>query len=337
MCDNCNKTILSLADVYKEYFKIGAAVRVEDLDGNHGELLKKHFNSITAENAMKFGEIQPIEGKYNFSKTDKMKEFALINNLKMRGHTFVWHNQNPSWLFLDKNGEQVSKQLLISRLKEHAKVVTDRYKDVIYAWDVVNEAIEDKSGQQYRDTAWRRILGEDYIKTAFEIVKEADSRSELYYNDYNNEMPEKLDKSYNMLKDLLQKGTPIDGVGIQAHWNITDNNLIQNLRNAIEKYASLGLKIQVTELDVSMFNFEDRRKDLQEPTSEMLHLQEEMYNNIFKIFREYRDVVNSVTFWGISDKYTWKDGFPVVGRKDWPMIFDVNGQPKSSFGKIISF
>jgi endo-1,4-beta-xylanase len=337
MCNSCNKTNLSLAHAYKNYFKIGAAVRVEDLDGNHGELLKKHFNSITAENAMKFGEIQPIEGKYDFSKTDKMKEFALSNNLKMRGHTFVWHNQNPAWLFEDKNGVQVSKKLLIKRLEEHAKVVANRYKDVIYAWDVVNEAIEDKSGEQYRDTPWRRILGEDYIKTAFDIVREADNKAELYYNDYNNEQPEKLLKSYGMLMDLLEKGTPIDGVGIQAHWNITDNNLIENLRNAIEMYASLGLKIQVTELDVSMFNFEDRRKDLSDPTSEMLYLQEEMYNNIFKIFREYRDVVNSVTFWGISDKYTWKDGFPVVGRKDWPMIFDVNGNPKASFEKIINF
>jgi endo-1,4-beta-xylanase len=336
MSNNSNEKVLSLAETYKDYFKIGAAVRVEDLEGIHGKTLIKHFNSITAENAMKFGEIQPEEGKYDFYKTDKMKEFALRNNMKMRGHTFVWHNQNPSWLFTNKNGEQVSKEILINRLKEHVKVLSDRYKDVIYAWDVVNEAVEDKSGELYRDTAWRRILGEDYIKTAFEIAREANNETELYYNDYNNEYPEKLDKSYKMLKDLLRKGTPIDGVGIQAHWNITDNNLKENLKNAIEKYASLGLKIQITELDVSMFNFEDRRKDLLQPTSEMLYLQEEMYNNIFQIFREYRDVVNSVTFWGISDKYTWKDYFPVRVRKDWPMVFDVDANPKPAFERIVN-
>ncbi|MDF2521971.1 MAG: Endo,4-beta-xylanase [Clostridia bacterium] len=333
----CNAKILSLSEAYKDYFKIGAAVRVEDLQGVHGELLKKHFNSITAENAMKFGEIQPVEGKYDFDKTDKMKEFVLNNNMGMRGHTFLWHNQTPTWLFVDNNGNQVSKELLLERLKQHIRTLVNRYGDVIYAWDVVNEAIEDKSGEQYRDTTWRRIIGEDYIKTVFELAKEEINGAQLYYNDYNNELPNKLDKSYIMLKDLIAKGTPIDGVGIQAHWNITDNNLIDNLRNAIEKYASLGLKVQITELDVSMFNFENKRKDLLEPTSEMLYLQEKMYNNIFGTFREYKDVVNSVTFWGISDMYTWKDNFPVHGRKDWTMLFDINGRPKASYDRAIKF
>jgi endo-1,4-beta-xylanase len=332
-----NDKILSLSEAYKDYFKIGAAVRVEDLQGVHGELLKKHFNSLTAENAMKFGEIQPIEGKYEFEKPDKMKEFAINNNMKMRGHTFVWHNQTPAWLFADNNGNQVSKEVLLERLKQHIKTLYDRYGSIVYAWDVVNEAIEDKSGQQYRDTTWRRILGEDYIKTIFEVTKQEIKNAELYYNDYNNELPDKLEKSYIMLKDLVAKETPIDGVGIQAHWNITDNNLIDNLKNAIEKYASLGLKIQVTELDVSMFNFENKRKDLLEPTSEMLYLQEEMYDNIFRTFREYKEVLNSVTFWGISDMYTWKDNFPVYGRKDWPMLFDVNGKPKASFDRVVKF
>lgn len=329
--------IISLAEAYKDYFKIGAAVTVNDLQGEHGELLKKHFNSITAENAMKFGEIHPEEARYDFEKPDKMKEFALSNNMKMRGHTFVWHNQTSDWIFADKNGKEAPRELVLERLRQHVKVVCDRYKDVIYAWDVVNEAIEDKSGEQYRDTKWRRILGEDYIKTAFEVVKEIDNKSELIYNDYNNELPDKLEKSYDMLKGLLEKGTPIDGVGLQGHWNIRDKNLMENLRRAIESYGSLGLKLQVTELDVSMFEFEDRRTDLNEPTSEMLYLQEQTYENIFSIFREYKELVTSVTFWGISDKYTWKDNFPVFGRKDWPMLFDINGKPKGSFEKVVNY
>lgn len=329
--------IISLAEAYKDYFKIGAAVTVNDLQGEHGELLKKHFNSITAENAMKFGEIHPEEARYDFEKPDKMKEFALSNNIKMRGHTFVWHNQTSDWIFADKNGKEAPRELVLERLRQHVKVVCDRYKDVIYAWDVVNEAIEDKSGEQYRDTKWRRILGEDYIKTAFEVVKEIDNKSELIYNDYNNELPDKLEKSYDMLKGLLEKGTPIDGVGLQGHWNIRDKNLMENLRRSIESYGSLGLKLQVTELDVSMFEFEDRRTDLNEPTSEMLYLQEQTYENIFSIFREYKELVTSVTFWGISDKYTWKDNFPVFGRKDWPMLFDINGKPKGSFEKVVNY
>jgi endo-1,4-beta-xylanase len=332
-----NSTILSLCEAYKDYFKIGAAVTVEDLQGVQGELLKKHFNSITAENAMKPQEIQAEEGRFDFVKTDIMRDFAVSNNMGMRGHTFVWHNQTPDWMFVDKNGKPASRELLIQRLKDHVNALCNRYRGVIYAWDVVNEAIEDIKGEQLRDTKWLRILGEDYIKTAFEIAREADKDAELYYNDYNNELPDKLDKSYRMLKDQIAKGAPIDGVGIQAHWNITDNNLIDNLKNAIEKYASLGLKIQVTELDVSMFNFEDKRTDLLAPTSEMLNLQEEMYYNIFKTFREYREVLNSVTFWGISDMYTWKDNFPVRGRKDWPMLFDVKGNLKASFNRVVNF
>lgn len=329
--------ILSLCSAYKEYFKIGAAVTVEDLEGVHGEILKKHFNSITAENAMKFSEIHPVEESYNFEKTDRMKEFAVKNNMLMRGHTFVWHNQNPAWLFKDRDGKDISREALIERLTTHVNTLCKRYKDVVYAFDVVNEAIEDKSGEQFRDTAWRRILGEDYIKTAFEIAREANKGAELYYNDYNNEQPEKLEKSCKMLKDLLERKTPIDGVGIQAHYNMTDKNLCSNLRNAIESYAALGLKVQITEMDISMYNFSDRRTDLSEPTSEMLYLQEEMYNNIFSIFREYKHIVNSVTLWGISDKYTWKDNFPVRGRKDWPLLFDTNGKPKSSFSKVVNF
>jgi endo-1,4-beta-xylanase len=333
---NDNK-IISLAEAYKDYFKIGAAVRVEDFEGVQGELLKKHFNSITAENAMKFAEIQPVEGQFDFAKPDKMKEFAFANNMGMRGHTFVWHNQTPAWVFEDKNGNQVSRELLLERLRQHIKTVVGRYGDIVYAWDVLNEAIEDKSGQQYRDTKWRAIIGEDYIETVFKLAREEVKNAELYYNDYNNELPDKLQKSMKMLKELLDKGTPVDGVGIQGHWNISDKNLIDNLRNAIENYASLGLKIQVTELDVSMFNFENKRTDLVEPTSEMLYLQEEMYDKIFKTFREYKDVLNSVTFWGISDMYTWKDNFPVRGRKDWPMMFDVNGKPKASFDRVVNF
>ncbi|MDP4089643.1 MAG: endo-1,4-beta-xylanase [Bacillota bacterium] len=337
MSKECKNTILSLAEAYKDYFKIGAAVTVNDLQGMHGDLLKKHFNSLTAENAMKFGEIHPEEDRYDFEKPDKMKEFALNNNMKMRGHTFVWHNQTSNWLFVDKDGKEASRELVLERLKQHVKVVCDRYKDVVYAWDVVNEAIEDKNGEQYRDTKWRRILGEDYIKTVFEIVKEQDSKAALIYNDYNNEMPEKLEKSYTMLKEMLEKGAPIDGVGLQGHWNIRDKNLIENLRRSIERYASLGLKLQVTELDVSMFEFEDKRTEFKEPTSEMLALQELVYNDIFSVFREYKGLVTSVTFWGISDKYTWKDNFPVYGRKDWPMLFDVNGQPKASFDRVVNF
>jgi endo-1,4-beta-xylanase len=328
---------LSLAEKYWDYFKIGAAVNVNDFSGIQGELLKTHFNSITAENAMKFGEIHPEEDRYDFEKADAMKTFAKSNNILMRGHTFVWHNQTSNWVFTDKNGREASRELVLERLTQHVKIICDRYKDIVYAWDVVNEAIEDKSGQQYRETAWRRILGADYIQTVFEIVKAQDRKAALVYNDYNNEHPEKLEKTCHMLEILLKNGTPVDSVGIQAHWNIRDISLIDNLKRAIERYAALGLKIQVTEMDVSMFDFNDRRNDLKLPTDEMLELQAQVYDDIFSVFRQYKEHVTSVTFWGISDAYTWKDNFPVFGRKDWPLLFNVSGAKKAAFDRVVDF
>nr|WP_148221685.1 endo-1,4-beta-xylanase [Caldicellulosiruptor owensensis] len=337
MSEYQDKTIPSLAEKYKEYFKIGAAVTVKDLEGVHGEILVKHFNSLTPENDMKFERIHPDEHRYNFDAVDKMKEFAIKNNMKMRGHTFVWHNQTPEWVFKDREGNDVSRELLIERLREHIKTVCDRYRDIVYAWDVVNEAVEDKTEKLLRDSNWRRIIGDDYIKIAFEIAKEYAGEGKLFYNDYNNEMPYKLEKTYKLLKELIDKETPIDGIGIQAHWNIWDKNLIDNLKRAIEMYASLGLEIQITELDMSVFEFEDRRTDLLEPAEEMMELQAKVYEDVFKVFREYKGVITSVTFWGISDKHTWKDNFPVIGRKDWPLLFDVNGKPKEAFFRIVNF
>lgn len=327
---------ISLAEKYKDYFKVGAAVTVHDLDGKHKQILIQHFNSITPENDMKFERIHPEEGRYDFDKVDKMREFAIQNNMMMRGHTFVWHNQTPQWVFKEKD-KDAPRELVIERLKEHIKTLCNRYNDIVYAWDVVNEAVEDKTEKLLRDSPWRQTIGDDYIEIAFKIAKEYVKGGKLFYNDYNNEMPYKLEKTYKLLKDLIGKGTPIDGIGIQAHWNIWDKNLIENLKKAIETYAQLGLEIQITELDISVFEFEDRRKDLTEPTDQMMELQAEVYEKVFEVFREYKDNITSVTLWGISDRHTWKDNFPVIGRKDWPLLFDIKGEPKKAFYRIINF
>lgn len=329
---------ISLKEVYKDYFLIGAAVEVEDLeDGLHRQLLLKHFNSLTAENAMKFERIHPKEDEFNFKDADKIVEFAMENNLKVRGHTFVWHNQTPEWVFKDKTGNEVSKELLLERLKFHINTVCNHYKNKIYAWDVVNEAIEDKEDYVLRKSPWYRIIGKEYVELAFKFVREADPEVELYYNDYNNEKPYKLYKTYDFLKSLLDKGIPIDGIGIQGHWDIYDEGLFDNLKRAIELYASLGLKIQITELDISMFEFENKTREVLIPTAEMLEFQALTYKKLFEIFRSYKGIITSVTFWGISDKHTWKDNFPVKGRKDWPLLFDEKQNPKKAFFEIVDF
>jgi endo-1,4-beta-xylanase len=318
----------SLSKVYEEYFNIGAAVNLTTTDSQK-ELLRKHFNSITAENDMKFIEIQPAEGQYTFEKADQLAAFAKENGMKMRGHTFVWHNQTPDWVFQDAD-----RETLLQRMKDHITTVMKRYKGKIFCWDVVNEAVTDEGPDLYRQTKWLEIIGEDYIEKAFEFANEADPEALLFYNDYNESNPEKREKIYKLVKSLVDKGVPIHGVGLQAHWNLVNPSL-EDIRTAIERYASLGLELHLTELDVSVFNFEDKRTDLTEPTHEMLELQAERYHQVFQLLRQYQENITSVTFWGAADDYTWLSDFPVRGRKNWPFLFDENHQPKESFWKVV--
>lgn len=325
---------ITLKEAYKDYFKVGVAVNPGTLKAD-GELIRKHFNSLTAENHMKPEELQAEEGTFTFDTADQIVEFAKENNMEMRGHTLVWHNQTPEWMFKDGDKE-ASREVALDHMQKHIEAVMSHYKEPFYAWDVINEVIEDNGNELLRESPWRSIIGDDYVQKAFEFSHAANPDMPLYYNDYNESHPEKRDKIYTLVKDLLDKGTPIHGVGLQAHWGLEDPSL-DNIRAAIEKYASLGLKLHITEMDVSVFNFDDKRTDLKEPTAEMMEKQAERYDAFFKLFREYSEHIESVTLWAASDRYNWLDHFPVRGRKNWPMLFDVNNEPKESFHRITSF
>ncbi len=328
-----NIEVPSLQKVYQNYFDIGAAVNLQTIEIQKS-LLAKHFNSITAENEMKFENLQPEEGRFTFDNADKLAAFAKENGLKMRGHTLVWHNQTPLWVFQDEKGDLVSRDLLLHRMKEHITKVVQRYRGQVYCWDVVNEAVVDEGTELLRKSPWLDIIGEDFIEKAFEFAHEADPEALLFYNDYNECNPVKRAKIYKLVQSLVDKGVPIHGVGLQAHWNI-NNPSMDEIRSAIERYASLGLKLQFTEMDVSVFSFDDRRMNLVKPTSEMLDLQAERYQQFFQMLREYKEEITAVTFWGAADDYTWLDDFPVKGRKNWPFLFDEKHQPKEAFWKVV--
>ncbi|WP_227872551.1 endo-1,4-beta-xylanase [Jeotgalibaca ciconiae] len=326
---------MTLHEVYKDYFRIGAAVNtktvLEDKD-----LISTHFNSITAENEMKFELLHPRENEYTFEAADSIVDFAKQHNIEMRGHTLVWHNQTPRWVFENESGSLVTREVLLNRLQEHIKTVMEHFKDPFYSWDVVNEAVEDHGNFLLRKSPWLEIIGEDFIDKAFYFAKEANPVSNLYYNDYNESHPEKREKIYKLVEGLVARGVPIDGIGLQGHWNL-NNPSIEDIRKAIERYASLGLKLEITEMDISVFDFEDTRTDLVQPTNQMLEIQAEKYENVFKLFREYSEHIESVTFWGVSDRYTWLSDFPVKDRKNWPLVFDKDGKPKKSFESITDF
>jgi endo-1,4-beta-xylanase len=328
-------SLIGLKDYYEDFFPIGVSVSPNSLTGTESVFILKHFKSLTAENVMKPALIHPEENKFNWDNADKIVNFTAKNSMLMRGHTLCWHKQTSGWMFKDKNGNTVTKEVLLARLKDHITQVVTRYKGKIYAWDVVNEAIDDDSSF-FRKTDFYKICGEEYIEKAFEWAHEADPHALLFYNDFNTEIPAKRDKVYRLLAMLLEKGVPVHGIGLQGHWNIYSPSE-KDLRDAIEKFSSLGLKIQITELDVSVYSPEENDPADNVFTEEREKKQIERYEMIFRVFREYKSVITAVTFWNISDKSSWLNNFPVRGRKNYPLLFDQNLNPKKAYWKVIEF
>lgn len=328
---------------YRDYFTVGVSVAPQSVEpGDEAELIKKNFASLTAENVMKPQPIHPEEGRYHWEPADQIVNFAQANGLKVRGHTLCWHNQTPDWFFEDKEGRPAGRDLLLERLRDHIHAVVGRYKGKIYAWDVVNEAVSEKPDQMYRPTKWQQMLGEEYIAKAFEYAHEADPDALLFYNDFDTEKPAKREHIYKMLKGLLDKGVPVHGMGLQGHWSIYDDLTAAGLEESITRFASLGLTVQVTELDVSIYpkdwNRKERRaSDTTSFTPEKEQMQIDKYQMIFDVLRKHKDKVSGVTFWNVSDRKSWLDTFPIRGRKDYPLLFDEALQPKKAYWKVVDF
>ena len=243
----------ALKDAFEGKFLIGTALNVGQIRGYDTasvRLVKTHFNAIVAENCMKSEQVQPEEGKFDFSMSDQFVEFGEKNNMWVTGHTLVWHSQAPKWFFVDANGNDVSREVLIERMKKHIYTVVGRYKGRIKGWDVVNEAINDHDGS-LRKSKFLQIIGEDYIKLAFQFAHEADPQAELYYNDYSLHNPVKRKGAVAMLKKLIDQGVKIHAVGEQCHVGL-DEPSIEEYERTINDFAALGLKVMVTEMDISV-------------------------------------------------------------------------------------
>jgi endo-1,4-beta-xylanase len=344
-----------LKDYYKNYFAIGVAVNMAAIQGPEADLIIKQFNSVTPENDMKMGPIHPDENRYNWKNADAIVDFAVSHKIKIRGHNLLWHNQAPGWMFKDSTGKLVSKTVLLARLKAHITTVVNRYKGKIYAWDVVNEAIDDNPANYLRNSLWYQICGEDFIAKAFEYAHAADPKAVLFYNDYNSENESKREKIYKLLKNLKDAGVPINGVGLQGHWKLNDPSP-DMIRKAITQFSSLGLKIQITELDITVRDRSTKPVNTTLAvnsglTPALAQKQADRYKEIFDIFREYKKVITGVTFWNVSDRYSWLDsrggglaGGAAAGepanrtvRKAYPLLFDENLQPKKAFWSVVNF
>lgn len=334
-------TFQTLKERYKDYFTVGVAISPMALRSDEKQLIESQFSGITAENVMKMGPIHPQESRFNWGPADSIVAFAIRNQLRMRGHTLVWHSQTPKWLFETNDGKQVDKETLLQRIHDHIDSVAGRYKGKIYAWDVVNEAISDRGDEFYRSSLFYQICGEEYIEKSFKWAHDADPNALLFYNDYNEIDPVKRKKIIEMVTRLRAKGIPIHGVGLQAHWSIFAPSE-EVLEKTLQDFSSLNVPLHITELDISVFKKEGRRDRIPSDslafyTSEREEMQITMYQRIFAAFRKYRSSIRSVTFWNISDRRSWLDNFPVVGRKDYPLLFDASLQNKKAFYKVINF
>jgi endo-1,4-beta-xylanase len=328
--------IPSLRESLSPYFLVGAAIRLADISGPHSELLKKHFNSITAENAMKWASLEPSPGQLDFTVADALVGFAKANGMRVRGHNLVWHKQVPAWVFENKDGTDLpptaeSKVLLLHRLEKHVREVVTHFKGEVYAWDVVNEPIDPTEPDGFRRSRWFELTGTEYIDTAFRVAHEVDPRAKLYLNEYDTTDPIKRAFLLKLVRDLRARGIPLDGVGHQMHSNIAVPSA-DAMAETIRMFSQLGIDNQIKELDMSLYT-DPKERDLG-PLKPLLVRQGYRYGEFFRVFRELKGHISSVTFWGIADDHTWLSNHP-IRREDFPLLFDRELQAKYAYWGIV--
>jgi|SRR5690554_605673 len=334
----------SFKDAFADDFLVGAAINKKQIWGDAAlkGFIAEQFNALTAENEMKWVRIQPQEGRYDWSTADKLVEFTQANNIHLTGHTLLWHQQTPDWVFEDEQGNPATRELLLARLKSHIFTVVGRYKGQVPSWDVVNEALNDDGTM--RESKWYQQLGPDYLIKAFDYAHQADPQAKLYYNDYNLYLPQKRQGAIELVKQVQQAGIPVHGIGMQGHYGIGHPQNLTDIEDSIVAFSSLG-EVLVTELDVSVLPFPEEGSegadldltvalsDEYNPYVDGLPKQQQselndQYLALFDIYLKHKDKISRVTFWGVDDAQSWRNNWPVPGRTDYPLLIDRNRELK---------
>jgi endo-1,4-beta-xylanase len=339
-----------LARVFRKAFRMGVAVSNQALDQQDPAqlgLIRREFNSVTGENAMKWGVIRPDGQNWQWERADRLADFATQNRMALVGHTLVWHSQIPATVFTDGAGNPLTRTGLLTRMHEHIDTLVGRYKGRVWAWDVVNEAVDEDKG--WRHSRWHEIIGDDYMEHAFRFAHAADPGAQLLYNDYNMHNPGKREFLVKVLRGYLDRGVPISGVGMQSHVGLSYPDLAEWERS-IAAYTAMGLKVHITELDVDVLpqagaaqadvatrasysgELDPWPEGLPESMQEKLA---DRYEALFGILLRYRKSVERVTFWGLHDGISWKNNFPVRGRTNYPLLFDRAMQPKPAYHRVM--
>lgn len=332
-------------DEFSGRFLIGAALSVDQIMGREIGLLDfvaSQFSALTAENEMKWERIHPGEKNFEWESADTLVEFCKANDIFLTGHTLIWHQQTPDWVFEDENGNPASRELLLERMEQHINTIVGRFKGKVPSWDVVNEALNDDGSM--RESKWQQIIGDDFVEKAFEFAHKADPQAQLYYNDYNLYQPAKRAGALWLVKSVQDKGIPVHGIGMQGHYGLDHPQDLSQLEDSILAYAELG-DVMITELDISVLPFPEKGSegadlniDLElkaryNPYTEGLPIdvqqaQDKRFLDIFKIFLTHQDKISRVTFWGVNDGQSWKNGWPMRGRTDYPLMIDRNNELK---------
>ena len=332
--------VATLKDTFKDCFMVGVALNQRQFteeDTNGAALVKAQFNAISPENVMKWERIHPRPGPegYDFKAADRYVEFGEKNGMFIVGHTLVWHGQTPRWVFQGEGTNAITPDELLQRMRDHIHTVVGRYKGRIKAWDVVNEALNEDGS--LRNSPWRRIIGDDYIAKAFEYAHEADPAAELRYNDYAIENEPKRQGVIALVKKLKAENVPIHGLGSQTHANLTWPSA-DLLDSALTAFAELGIPISITELDVNASQRGQRSQSadvsqnaqtgnggLADAAQQRLA---DQYASLFRVFLKHRKDIQLVTFWGVTDRDSWR-------RCGNPLLFDGEWRPKPAFGAVI--
>ena len=345
------QTAPSLKGAYQGIFRIGAALnqaQFEERDARAGAIIAAQFNTISPENVLKWESVHPRPDGYNFEPADRYVAFGEKHKMFIAGHCLVWHSQTPRWVFQNDQGEPLTREALLERMHDHIRMVVGRYKGRIGGWDVVNEALNEDGTM--RESPWFRIIGEDYLVKAFQFAHEADPQAELYYNDYSLENEAKRKGAVELIRKLKAGGAAITAIGLQGHDRL-DWPTARQQAETIEAFATLGIKVNVTELDVDVLPRTTRQNTADvsataagtaDSNPYTASLPEDMqqklakrYAELFEVFVQHRSAITRITFWGVTDGDSWLNNFPTRGRTNYPLLFDRAGKPKPAFDAVI--
>ena len=336
-----------MKDSFAGKFMFGNIFNPPDVSSSEvtNTMLTRHYNVLTAENNMKPNQLSNAKGSYNFTTADRMVNAAIASGFKVVGHTLLWHSQIPQWQ------QNIDPSTALEDMKKYITDVAGHFRGKIYSWDVINEAFPDGGYSSSWKTSmrtnnpWFKAIGSDFVYEGFLAARLADPAAILYYNDYNTDNQSKAAMIRDMVKEVnerYKKAYPnetrllIEGIGMQEHHNTGVS--ASAVRNTLNMFKPLGVKISVSELDVLIVTYQEFSPYGHGPNKQNsitgytrtngLKEQARLYGQYFKVYLEFSDIIERVSFWGVTDNQSWRSAA-------LPLLFDPDGNAKDDYYSVI--